>query len=146
MGDAFRLPSEEELAWLHQAEERINAFLYEYYFDEEGEGRLDHSEDDLDRAQAVLENEGFGPAHELELLSLGAVLGNVFAANTPMQWAVITNEFGTHLGLRHPDTGFALYPISMVVKRVEQGRMVDIPALYRSFVHDLGLAGSDGPA
>ena len=42
-------------------------------------------------------------------MDLGAVLGNVFAANTPMQWAVVTNEFGTNLALRHPETGFVLY-------------------------------------
>jgi Domain of unknown function (DUF3806) len=145
MDDTFRPPSEDELAWLRQAEERINDFLYEYYFDEEGEGRLDHSEADLGKAQEVLENEGFGPEQELELVSLGAVLGNVFAANTPMRWAVVTNEFGTNLGLRHPETGFVLYPLWMIVKRVEQGRAVDIPALYWSFVRDLGLApgGSD---
>jgi len=139
MADTFRVLSKDELTWLRQAEERINGILYEYYFDEEGEGRLDHSEADLDKAQKVLENEGFGAQQELELLSLGAVLGNVFVANTPMRWAVVSNEFGTNLGLRHPESGFVLYPLSMVVKRAEQGRAVDIPTLYRSFVRDLGL-------
>jgi hypothetical protein len=140
MDDAFRPLSEEEWAWLHSAESRINGFLYEYYFDEEGEGRLDHSEVDLRKAQEVLENESFGPEHERELVALGAVLGNVFAANTPMQWSVVTNEFGTHLALRHSGTGFVLYPLAMIVKRIEDGRVVDIPALYWSFLRDLGLA------
>jgi hypothetical protein len=140
MDDAFRPLSEEEWSWLRSAEERIKRFLYEYYFDEEGEGQLDHSEADLRKAQEVLENEGFGPEHQSELVALGAVLGNVFAANTPMQWAVVTNEFGTHLALRHPTTKFVLYPIAMVAKRVEDGRAVDIPVLYRSLVRDLGLA------
>ncbi len=139
MADGFRAPTEAELSWLGQAEERINNYLYEYYFDEEGEGSLDHSERDLAKAQKVLENECFGPGQEAALLSLGAVLGNVFTANTPMQWSVVTNEFGTNLGLRHPETGFVLYPLSMIVKRVEQGRVVDIPALYRSLVSDLNL-------
>lgn len=139
MSDPFQPLSKEELDWLRKAEERINDFLYEYYFDEEGEGRLDHSETDLKKAQEVLMNEGFDATQEIELQALGAVLGNVFVANTPMRWAVITNEFGINLGLRHPETGFVLYPLTMVLKRVEEGRRVDIPQLYQSFVRDLGL-------
>lgn len=140
MSDSFRPPNDAERAWLERAEEQINGFLYGYYFDEEGEGRLDRTETDLEKAQEVFENEGFGPAQQQELLALGAVLGNVLVANTPMRWAVVTNSFGTHLGLRHPETGFVLYPLSMILKRVEGGREVDIPALYRAFVSDLGLA------
>jgi hypothetical protein len=139
MADAFRPPSAAELTWVHLAEERVSGFLYEYCFDKEVKVRLDHSEADLMKAQEVLENEGFGPEHEHELLALGAVLGNVFAANTPMQWSLVTNEFGSNLALRHPETGFVLYPLAMIVKRIEQGRVVDIPGLYRSFVRDLGL-------
>lgn len=143
MSNDVRPPDDAEYAWLRQAEERINGYLAEYYFDEEGEGRLDRTEDDLDKAQEVFENEKFTAAQEPELIALGAVLGNVLVANTRMEWAVITNEFGTNLGLRHPANGLVLYPLSMIIKRVEAGRVVDIPALYRTFVTDLGLAPSE---
>src|SRR5688572_3361782 len=122
MSDAVRPPDDHEYSWLQQAEERVNAFLACYYFGEEGEGRLDRTENDLKKAQEVFENEGFTADQEQELLALGAVLGNVFAANTRMEWAVVSNEFGTNLGLWHPDTGFVLYPLSMILKRVEAGR------------------------
>lgn len=140
MSDTIRPPDDPEYDWLHQAVERVNGYLAGYYFDEESEGRLDRTGADLRKAQEVFEKEGFTADDRQELLALGAVLGYVFAANTRMEWAVITNEYGTNLGLWNPDTGFVLYPLSMILKRVEDGRAVDIPALYRSFVDDLGLA------
>jgi len=142
MDDDVRPLDDAEYDWLKSAVDRINSYLAKYYFDEEGEGRLDRTERDLKKAQEVFENERFTAAQKSELLALGAVLGNVLATNTRMEWAVVTNEFGTNLGLWHPDTGFVLYPLSMIVKRVEVGRTVDIPALYRSFVADLGLSSS----
>jgi hypothetical protein len=133
MPDEVREPTPQELDWIRRAEERINRYLYRYYFDEDGEGRLDHTEGDLRKAQEVFDNEEFTADQLIDLQCLGAVLGNIFVDQTPMRWMVVTNEFGTNLALRHPDTGFVLYPLSMISKRVEDGREIDIPALHESF-------------
>jgi hypothetical protein len=149
MADAVRPPTEEELAWLRWAEERVNKYLYRYSFDEEGEGRLDHTERDLQKIQEVFAIEEFSAIKEFtadqlrDMYCLGAALGNVLVAQTPMRWAVVTNEFGTNLAIHHQKTGFTLYPITMISKRVEGGRKVDVPALYRSFV-ELARTGGSG--
>jgi hypothetical protein len=135
MDDQVRNPSKDDRDWLGRAEQHILGLLRKQY----SEVALDHTEKDLHLAQRLLDDKAVGRKHALELQCLGIVLGNVFAANTSMQWARVVNEFGDQLALHSREIGFTLYPLTMISKRVEDRRQVDMPALYRSFVADLGL-------
>ena len=138
--DEVRPHSEEELVWLRQAEEHILQLLREHY----GTAKLDRSFKDLELAQRLVDDAVVGENDELELQCLGVVLGNVFAATTSMQWAVVSNEWGTMLALHSSAISFTLYPLTMISKRIRDNRDVDIPALYRSLANDLGLLPPPG--
>jgi hypothetical protein len=138
MNDEVLPPSEDDLVWLQQAEAHIVQLLIARYDDV----HLEHSEADLQLAQRLLDDNAVRREDTLELQCLGVMLGNVFAANTSMRWAGVENEFGKMLALHSDEIKFMLYPLTMISKRVEDGRKVDMPGLYRSFVNDLGLAQS----
>lgn len=135
MDDIIRPPSDDDWSWLDQAEQHILGVLRHHY----GDVNLTHSSNDLLVAQRLVNDKLLNADQLLELQCLGVILGNVFAAHTSMQWAVVTSEFGEMLALHSEEIGFTLYPLTMISKRMEQGRHIDIPGLYRSFVADLGL-------
>lgn len=138
MDDEVRPPSDGELAWLEQAERYALHLLCQQF----GDVTLDRTEADLRLVQALIDTGRLRADDVVELQCLGALLGNVFTARTEMRWAVVTNEFGELLAIHAHRIGFTLYPITMIAKRIEGGRPVDVPRLYRSFVDDLGLATS----
>jgi hypothetical protein len=138
MNDEVHPPSKEQSDWLEQAEAHILHLLRHNY----GNVALNHSEADLQLAQRLIDEKEVGPSDTLELQCLGVMLGNVFATNTSMQWAEVSNEFGTMLAIHSEQIGFTLYPLTMISKRVEEGRDLDLLGLYRTFVNDLRLSAN----
>ena len=138
MNDEVYPLSDTDWDWLRRAEQHIFQLLKDRY----GDVSLNHTEADLQLAQRLIDDKAVNRKQILELQCLGVLLGNVFAAQTSMQWAVVSNEFGTMLALHSPEIGFTLYPLTMISQRVEDNRKVNIPTLYHSFIADLGL--SDG--
>jgi hypothetical protein len=136
MKDQVSPLTEDDWDWLHRAEEHVLQLLGERY----GDVSLTHTETDLHLAQRLINDKAVTREQTLELQCLGVVLGNVFASQTSMKWAVVSNEFGTMMALHSSAIKFSLYPLTMISKRMEGGRKVDIPQLYDSFVADLGLS------
>jgi len=138
MSDEVRSPTQEDFEWLKQAEMHILNLLRDRY----SSAVFEHTESDLKLCQRLLDDKDkmVRREHTLELQCLGVVLGNVFVTNTSMRWARVINEYGDMLALHSQRIEFTLYPLSMISKRVEEQRIVDMPALYRSLVADLGLA------
>jgi hypothetical protein len=135
MADVITEPTSDDWTWLDQAEQKALGILRSHY----GDVELVRDVPDLAWAQRLIDDHLISAHEELTFQRLGAVLGNVFEANTSMRWARVRNEFGDMLALHSYAIGFTLYPLSMVAKRVQDGRQVDIPGLYRSFVADLKL-------
>jgi hypothetical protein len=135
MNDSVQPPSDEDRVWLARAEEYALNLLREAF----GEVSLNRSVADLELVQALITKRRFRARQVLELQCLGVVLGNVFDAGTSMRWARVTNSFGDMLALHDQRVHFTLYPITMISKRFAQRREVDVPALYRTSVADLGL-------
>jgi len=136
MSDTVDPPSAKHIEWLTNAEQHILHILRKNY----GDVRLDHTEADLRLGQRLIEDGVLDASQTLELQCLGGVLGNVFAAQTSMHWAVVTNNYGTLLAIHDAGIGLTLYPLQMISQRIEDGREVDMPLLYRSFVSDLSLS------
>jgi hypothetical protein len=134
--DTVQTPSDDHRVWLRQAEDHVLGLLRRHL----GDVSLNRREADLNLVQRALDGGFVGRGDELELQCLGVVLGNVFDATTEMKWAEVTNEYGRLLALHAPRIGVTLYPVQMIGNRVEDGRSVDVPALYRSLVHDLALS------
>jgi len=135
MSDKVEQPPTDDTRWLAAAEKHILGVLRARY----GDVRLDHTESDLGLAQKLVDDGAVSATQALELQCLGVVLGNVFVAQTTMKWAIVTNNYGTLLAIHDHGIGFTLYPLSMISKRIEDGRSVNIPLLYSGFVADLNL-------
>jgi hypothetical protein len=135
LSDEITEPSETDWAWLRQAEQRAEALLRCRY----GNVVLTRDPADLDLAQRLIEDRILSAKDLLDLQCLGVVLGNVFVQHTAMRWVRIKNEFGDMLAIHSSPTSFTLYVLSMLSKRMEKKRKIDIPGLFRSFVADLGL-------
>jgi hypothetical protein len=134
MQDNVTSPTPQDRAWLVRAREHVLSLLSDDY--DEG---LSGSEKDLELAQELLVDGIVALDDRLGLLSLGALLGDVFDATTSMKWSRVENEYGSRLSLHSEVIHFTLYPLEMITQRADDGREIDIPALYRSFKHDLGL-------
>jgi hypothetical protein len=135
MSDEVYSPSEKDWDWLGNAEEHILGLLRGQY----GSVELEHTQEDLYLAQRLIDDGAVGRDQTVELECLGVVLGNVFATQTSLEWALVSNELGTLLALHSPEIGCTIYPLTMIANRMEEGREVDLPGLYRSCVTDWGL-------
>jgi len=96
------------------------------------EAALSHDENDLAWLQRLVDEKSLRADQTYELQCLGAVLGQVFAATTPLKWVIIEDEVGRDLALRYPNTSVIVFPMTMISQRVEDGRDVDIVPLYRT--------------
>jgi hypothetical protein len=96
------------------------------------EATINHGEDDLEWLQRLVDDKALRADQTYELQCLGAVLGQVFAANTPLKWVVVEGPFGRDLALQYPNTTVIVFPMTMISKRVEDGRDVDLVPLYRT--------------
>jgi len=67
-----------------------------------------------------------------DLQCLGVVLGQVFARQTPLKWVTVEDQFGRDLALQYPGTTVIVFPLTMISKRVEDGREIDVAAIYRT--------------
>lgn len=96
------------------------------------EATLEHDESDLQWLQRLADEKALRPDQTYELQCLGVALGQVFAARTPLKWVVVEDEFGRDLALQYPKTSVIVFPMTMISKRVEDGRDVDVVPLYRT--------------
>jgi hypothetical protein len=122
--DLFRL-SEQEAVTLR--------LLKSHYSD----ATLKHDENDLHWLQRLVDDKVVGPDQTYELQCLGASLGQVFVAETPLKWVVFEDEFGRDLALQHPKTSWIVFPMTMISKRVEDGEDIDIVQIYQAITDQI---------
>ena len=82
--------------------------------------------------QRLIDDKALRADQTAELQALGAVLGQVFAATTPLRWVVVEDQYGRDLALQYPNTTVIVFPMTMILKRVKDGRDVDIVPIYRT--------------
>ncbi len=92
---------------------------------------LDTSEADLDRLQQLLDRGALRPADRHELRCLGVAFGRVIVANVEgLDWAIIDDEYGRDPTLRYRESSLTINVLTMISKRIEDGRIVDVRELY----------------
>jgi hypothetical protein len=121
-------PGEADLARLAEQEATVLRLLKLRY----PEAKLNHDEEDLRWLQRLVDERALRPEQTYELQCLGAVLGKVFAARTPLKWVVVEDTFGRNLALQYPNTTVIVFPLTMIAKRVEDGRDVDVVPIFRA--------------
>ncbi len=63
---------------------------------------------------------------------MGIVLGNVFVNEMPLQWVTVDDEHGRDPALQYPNTTVIVFPLTMISKRVEDGRSVHVAQIFEA--------------
>jgi hypothetical protein len=137
--ETIRPATEADLASIAAQEAVVLGMLRSRY----GTPELGRDESDLHLMQRLLDERAVRPEQNRELECLGTVLGQVFASTTPLRW--ITVEYGgrRQLALQYPGTTVIVFPGSMILKRVQEGRVVDVDELFHSVVYQVGRMKDD---
>lgn len=88
--------------------------------------------DDLAVLQRLVDDHAFRLDQTFELQSLGIVLGDVLAIHPDLSWVTVQDEYGTDPALRYKTTSILIFPLTMISKRVEDGREVEVEYLYEA--------------
>lgn len=86
---------------------------------------------DLAALQRLIDDRVFRADQTYELQSLGIVLGEVLAAYPGLAWVSVQDQYGTDPALRYKSSSILIFPLTMISKRVEEGREVDVEFLYQ---------------
>ena len=85
---------------------------------------------DLQLLQKIVDAKALSVDQTWELQCLGIILGDVFAKQFGLRWVVVEDEYGRDPALRFLSTSNLVFPLTMISKRVEDGRPVDLHAIY----------------
>ena len=140
MEDRISNLSPDDETWLRRAEEHIASFVRT----RNGGGEFERTHNDLRRLQCLIDDHAITKKNVLEAQCIGVVLGNLLAENTSMRWKRVANEYGDMISLHDERIGFTLYPVTMISKRLEGRRSIDLIALYENFVQSLHLKPGEG--
>jgi len=87
---------------------------------------LTRSQRDLPVLQKLIDESVFNKTQTYELQCLGVAFGDVLASAFPLRWVMITDEYGPDPTLRYKSTSANLNALTMISKRVEEGRKVNL--------------------
>jgi hypothetical protein len=85
---------------------------------------------DLQILQSIVDSKALKAEQTWELQCLGIVLGDVFASEHDLRWVIVEDEYGRDPALRYRNTSNLVFPLTMISKRVEDGKKVDLQAIY----------------
>lgn len=92
---------------------------------------LDGTREDLKRIDAVLRSGRVQREARWILEGLGIAFGRVFVAETPgFDWWIYRDSEGRDPCVRLGESPLALFPHSMLAKRIENGETVDVEKLF----------------
>jgi hypothetical protein len=87
----------------------------------------------LDLLAAMLESGVLTPKHEWELCSLGVIFGDTLVQATDFIWVAVHDEYGRSPALMVPGSQIRLFPMTTLLRRMEDGEKIDIRDLFVGF-------------
>jgi hypothetical protein len=94
------------------------------------EKSLNKSKDDFAVLQAIVDKKLLTKRQTWELQALGVCFGDALINHIPgLKWSLITDEYGTDPTLQFKETTTQFNALTMISKRVEDGREVDVTYL-----------------
>jgi len=96
-----------------------------------GKGTLSRTRTDLPVLQKLIDDRVFNKSQTYELQSLGVAFGDVLSSELPLQWVMVTDEYGTDPTLRFKETTLQVNALTMISKRIEKDETVDLAKLLR---------------
>jgi hypothetical protein len=94
-------------------------------------GGLQRNKADLPVLQKIIDSQRLQASQTWELQSLGIVLGDVIAREQGLQWVIVVDKYGRDPALRYKQTSNLAFPLTMISKRIEDRKKVDVEALYQ---------------
>jgi hypothetical protein len=129
--ETMLLADDDDLQRVADAEELIRTLVRTHYHDTE----LSRDENGLRLMQRLVDDGFVSSDHEREQEALGVVLGQVFAAQSPLRWVTVEwDPFQRDLALQYPGTGLFVFPKTMISKRMSEGSEIDFRRLFRVVV------------
>jgi hypothetical protein len=96
---------------------------------------FDGSIEDLNKLQRIIDSKQIEPESTQSLQSLGLVFGKVFLLNNEgFDWWAVEDEYGRDICVRYKETTLLTFPQTMISKRIEDGKIVDINDMYFGLV------------
>lgn len=90
---------------------------------------LTGTEEDMAELQRLVQEKVFSKTQLYEWQSLGVAFGDVLAKDHGLHWVVVDGERGKEPTLRFRNTTLEVNAVAMVVRRVEEGKIIDLPAM-----------------
>ena len=118
----------EDLAHL----EKQRKFVYELTKKLDIQATYSQSTKDLTILQKIIDSKVLSPSETWELQSLGVVFGDIFAEEYGLRWVIVVDEYGRDPALRYMDTSNLVFPLTMISKRVEDGKEVALMAIFEA--------------
>jgi hypothetical protein len=119
-------PTPEDLAQLA----RQRSFIEGYLGDESSRQKYLTAAGKLGLLRALLAAHVFQPTQTWELQSMGVVLGDAFVQELGLRWVIVEDRYGRDPVLSVPGKTMLLYPLTMISKRVEAQKPVDVFELF----------------
>jgi len=119
--------SKDDTARLDEQRALVEAAAKEKY----GAPSLAKSKSDLAILQRIIDDHVFRKSQTYELQCLGVAFGDVLASEFPLRWVMVTDEYGTDPTLRYKNKTIQINALTMISKRVEQDRPVNLADLLR---------------
>jgi len=120
-----------------------HSLVESYLGDEESKRKYQKPVGKLGLLRALLENNVFSPEQTYELQSMGVVLGDAFVQEMGMEWIVVEDSFGRTPALRYPNTTIIIYPITMISKRIEEGKEVNVFDMFNFLAAEIQRLSQD---
>lgn len=95
---------------------------------------LSKTKSDLPTLQTIIENGPYTESPTNELVVIGTTYGDILATELELHWVVVTDEYGTDIGLQYKKSEIYLFPRDMIVKRFEQGEEIDLSFMFEELV------------
>jgi Domain of unknown function (DUF3806) len=111
-----------EIDYIKGAREWINDILCRGF---KSEIRLNGDRNDIPTLHSLLSRSPFSKDAKAELITFGIAFGDVMAHDIPMKWVVYEDHDGKDYALQYSDSKVFVFPLDMIVKRVEEGISID---------------------
>ncbi|HWO27924.1 MAG TPA: DUF3806 domain-containing protein [Candidatus Acidoferrum sp.] len=95
-----------------------------------GTKALTGTKSDLLVLQRLIDEKVFKKSQTYELQCLGVTFGDVLTSELPLQWVMVTDEYGTDPTLRFKKTTLQINALTMISKRVERDEAVSVQWLF----------------
>ncbi|HET9216419.1 MAG TPA: DUF3806 domain-containing protein [Terriglobia bacterium] len=115
------------------------AFVEQYLGDEASREKYKTAAGKLGLLRALVNANVFKPHQTWELQSMGVVLGDAFVQELGLRWVIVQDEYGRDPALAVPGKTVLIYPLTMISKRVEVNKAVDVFDLFNFTAEQLDV-------